>query len=579
MRHHRTLNRKKQQGAVLLLLMFAVIIGFATLFIATYNNNSIQIQNDGETSESLGKAKEAVLNYVTANYHLYQTGEYGFLPCPDTSAVGGYEDGEEHKNCLNSHINSIGHLPWRALGLPPFKDSTGQCLWYIVTGLDKKVSSNDIDSGLIRAYSHDRSTEISDIANPFVAAIIAPKSALDYQARTGTNQNIICEQSFDASDYLDTTILNIGGGTVVNNSQLNGAIDTADLFITSGKGSEDTVPPYSQLNPQPHNDQIIYITRNELLSAITKAGEVTSPPATEANLDESTAQVSFTNNLGSFNIQKGNADYTATPSGTDSELTIHKTSNNFPWFQDICLWYDDTFELENKTLRTFFKLKLQEDTSNFSFGRCSGFTFTITPGPSTTCGHGGSNLAFAGMPGPFGNRSFAVEYDIAPSITKNDPIGNHIAVVTRSHNTHGSAQNPPCPSSGCYVKGTSTQDDVTWLEDLKEHSTRVEIHTGYTSNTCIDGDSGNGGDYAKVIAWIDCPSGTCENFGKLDSNYNNTGNTQLLSQCIDYPSRMEGDPDNGGNGIRFGFTAAIGGCNFGPIPTDITFSEFGLTIE
>ncbi len=577
MQYHRTFNKNKQQGAVLLLLMFAIIIGFSTLFISAYNNNSIQIQNDSETTESLGKAKEAVLNYVTANYHLYQTGDYGFLPCPDTTATGGYQDGEEHKNCLNSHINNIGHLPWRSLGLPPIKDSTGQCLWYVVTGLDKKQNTTDLGTGLIRIYSHDRATEISDNSNPFVAAIIAPKSALDYQTRTGTNQNIICEQSFDASDYLDTTTLNIGSGVQVNNSQLSGALDASDIFITSGKGSQDTVAPYSQQNPQPYNDQIIYITRDELISAITKAGESVPPLATEATLDESTAQVTFANNLDNFNIKRGNAPHTATPNGEDSELLVYK--GIAPLQQYFCLWYNDTFELENKTLRTFFKLKLQEDNNNFSLGRCSGLTFTITPGPATSCGNGGSNLAFAGMPGPLGNRSFAVEYDIAPSITKNDPFGNHIAVVTRSHNSHGSAQNSDCPSTGCYIKGTGTQDDITWLEDLQEHSTRIEIHTGYTSSDCTDGDSGNDGDYAKVNAWVDCPIGTCENFGKLDNDYTDAGNSRLISQCIDYPSQMNGAPDNGDNGIRFGFTGAIGGCHFGPNLTDITLSEFGLTIE
>ncbi len=577
MQYHRTFNKKKQQGAVLLLLMFAVIIGFATLFITAYNNDSIQIQNDDETTEALGKAKEAVLNYVTANYHLYQPGEYGFLPCPDKDAAISFREGVEHKNCLNSHINDIGHLPWRSLGLPPFKDSTGQCLWYVVTGLDKKQDINDIDTGLIELYGPDRTTKISDSSDPFVAAIIAPKSALSYQARTATNQNIICEQSYDPSDYLDTTTLNTGGGSQVNNSQLNGALDTADIFITSSKSSQDTLAPYSQQNPQPYNDQIIYITRDELIAAITKAGEITPPPATEADLDESTAQVTFANDIENFDVKRGNALHTATPNGEDSELLIYK--GIAPLQQYFCLWYNEPFELENKTLRTFFKLKLQEDNDNFSLGRCSGLTFTITPGPATSCGNGGANLGFAGMPGPLANRSFAVEYDIAPSITKNDPFGNHIAVVTRSHNTHGAAQNSSCPGSGCYIKGTSTQDEVTWLEDLEEHSTRIEIHTGYTTSDCTDGDSGNGGDYAKVNAWVDCPVGTCENFGKLDSDYTDAGNTHLISQCIDYPSQMNGDPDEGDNGIRFGFTGAIGGCYFGPTLTNITLSEFGLTIE
>ncbi len=575
---YRTINKNSQQGAVLLLLMFAIIIGMASFFLVAYNNNKLSIQNDKETSETLGLAKQAILDYVTANYHLYQTGDYGFLPCPDTSAGASLSDGDEHKYCLNSHINSIGHLPWRTLGLSPLKDSSGECLWYVVTGLKKQDDINDTESGLIRLYSGDRITEISDPSDPFVAAIIAPKTSLAYQARALNNQNVICEQSFDATDYLDQTML-AASGQLINNSALNGTIDTPDVFISAQKSSINSLPPYSATNPQPFNDQIIYITRNELLAAIQDAGDTAETGPSEAELDVSTAQISFANNLDQFNIKRENATYTTTGSGEDSELILHTDISTTQAQQHICLWYDDTFELENRKLRTFFKFKLQEDTSPDSMGRCSGFTFAITPGPSTTCGNDGGNLGFTGMPGPLGNRSFAVEYDIAPTNSKNDPVENHIAVVTNSHNSHNTGGNASCPSTGCASIGSTTQEEITWTENLAEHSTRIEIQTGFTTDECLDGDAGNGGDYAKVITWVNCTGSSCTDMGKLDADYNEGTNLPMLSHCIDYPRQMEGNPDDGENGIRFGFTAAIGGCNAGPVPTDITLSEFGLTFE
>ncbi len=578
MKHHRNQNLKSQNGAVLLLLMFAVIIGFSSLFIIAYNNNKLDISNDKETSEALSKAKQAVLDYVTANYHLYETGEYGFLPCPDTSSGSGLADGIEHSGCFSANRNIIGHLPWQSLGISPLKDSTGRCLWFAATSLEKTANPEDLGTGMISLYSSDRNTEISNPTDPFVALIIAPKSSFDYQVRTGTGQNTICEQSFDATDYLDSTQLT--SGTQVNNAQVAANPSSPDIFITSGKQSQNTLPPYSQTNPQPFNDQIIYISRDELIAAINASGNATSnPSANEADLDESTAQITFANNLSQFNIKRESAAYTSTSAGEDSELLLHSDINIAQAQQHICLWYDGALELENKILRSFFKIKFQDDTTNDSLGRCSGLTFAITPGPATTCGNGGSDLGFAGMPGPLGNRSFAVEYDISPSNSKNDPAENHIAVVTRSNNSHNSGANTICPSTGCNGIGSATQDEITWMEDTNEHSTRIEIQTGYTSDQCSDGDEGNGGDYTKVTAWVNCTGSTCTNLGKLDANYSEVANLPIVSHCIDFPSQMNGNPDDGDNGIRFGFTAAIGGCNAGPVSTDITISEFGLTIE
>ncbi|THB70969.1 MAG: hypothetical protein D6B28_07935 [Gammaproteobacteria bacterium] len=579
MNYHRISNPKKQNGAVLLLLMFAVIIGFASLFIAAYNNNNLNIEKDKKTTEQLGIAKQAILDYVTANYHLYQIGDYGFLPCPDTAAGAGLDDGEQHSGCLSSHRNSIGHLPWRTLGLPPLLDSSGECLWYVATGLEKQIEPANTASGLIRLFSGDRFTEISDPADPFVAAIIAPQKPLEYQNRAGNSQNMICEQSFAAAEFLDRTQLS--DSSQVNNAALSGSIDTADIFISAEKRSTATLPPYSAQNPQPFNDQIIYITRDELLAAINKAGVVTipQPPPEEATLDESTAQITFTNDLENFDQKSGNGTYTATPNGSDSELQLHKTGGFFPIFQATCLWYNEPFELEDKTLRTFYKFKLQHDISANSLNRCSGFTFAITPGPSTSCGDRGGSLGFAGMSGNPENRTFAVEYDIASSFGRGDPSGNHIAVVTRSNNNHNSSLAATCPGAGCYYLGNATQEEVTWLEDQEEHSTRIEIHTGYTDSDCSSGGPGSGGSFAKVMAWMDCEGYDCTDFGKLDSDYNEATNAALITHCIDFPSQMEGDPDNGGNGIRFGFTAAFGGCNFSPTQTDVTLSEFGLTIE
>jgi hypothetical protein len=54
------------------------------------------------------------------------------LPCPDAAATEGVA-------ALSCPVLARGWLPWRTLGLPPLKDSSGTCLWYERQGTTARV--------------------------------------------------------------------------------------------------------------------------------------------------------------------------------------------------------------------------------------------------------------------------------------------------------------------------------------------------------------------------------------------------------------------------------------------------------
>ena len=574
----------QQHGAAMLLFLLSMLVGIAAVTMIFFSNNRLNTQVDIKTSNRLATAKRAVLDYITANYTLVDIGDYGILPCPDSNTAN--IQGESDSNCLNSHVNAIGHLPWKTLGIAPLKDQSGQCLWYVVSGIAKTADPDSMANGLINVIAAEGQTRLTNPSNPAVAAIIAPNKALEYQTtRPAIPDSSACELSYNPALYLDRTTTSTSPTITINNAQLNGVVDTSDNFITANNTTENTIPPYNTGNPSPHNDRIIYITRNELLNAITKGNRSQTQQQTTPQLDSSTAQITFENNIGDFSVATGNALVAVNGSGTTTALNIttdpaNNSTNGGTDYQYACRWYGNVFELENRTLRTFFAFHLSEDQSSNSGARCSGFTFTIKPGPSISCGLSGANLGFAGMT-DIGSQSFAVEYDINNSPTKNDPATyNHIAIVHQSDNTHNTTINSGCPGSACYGKGNGSQQDITWLEDATNHYARIEIITGFQDNTCTAGQENSGGNYLLLKTWVDCNGSDCENLGKLDQNYNEATNSPVVSECFILPAQMRGDPSSSiENGIRFGITAAVGGCTTTPPYTEITISDFGLTIE
>jgi hypothetical protein len=106
------------------------VLYFVTLqleAVSVYQKEALQ----GGGRDSLTQAREALLGYA-ATYRDnpdHSTEVFGYLPCPDTDG-----DGDAEASCGTAGEASVGLLPYKKLGLPDLRDSTGGCLWYAVSG-------------------------------------------------------------------------------------------------------------------------------------------------------------------------------------------------------------------------------------------------------------------------------------------------------------------------------------------------------------------------------------------------------------------------------------------------------------
>lgn len=266
-----------QCGAALILFFLALLMTGTIFFVASIAVDKGRIEADKETTQALAKAKEALIAHAASFYERGNQGLYGFLPCPELATSS--ETGNQQGNCTGKSVNSIGRFPWRSLDLQPLKDSSGECLWYAVTGEFKAGNFNpnpppppstrsemlnDDSVGLFRVLEESGSVINGNTPEDrVVAVIIAPGKALQGQVRPGvadSNNVPPCNVSPDVANpaiaqYLD----NFNG---VNNSDVNNTADaTPDDFITTTNRDNPNL-----------NDRIATVTAGEIFDAIKAQG-------------------------------------------------------------------------------------------------------------------------------------------------------------------------------------------------------------------------------------------------------------------------------------------------------------------
>jgi hypothetical protein len=225
----------KQEGAALLVFILVLVMGSTYMLIKGLNENMRKDYTPQKNAEVLQIAKNALLSFA-ATYPDYADldGGPGYLPCPDRN-----NNGEPETNCAYGTGTTVGRLPDRysRLGIPELKDSSGERLWYVISenyryGASKEIPHNSNTQGTL---------SVDDI-NDIVAIIIAPGPPLSHQNRVGAPDSAIKN---NPANYLDG--INGEGG----------------LLYTRNGSSE-------------FNDQLVFITRAELMSYAEKRvlGEV-----------------------------------------------------------------------------------------------------------------------------------------------------------------------------------------------------------------------------------------------------------------------------------------------------------------
>jgi type II secretory pathway pseudopilin PulG len=253
--------QKQQHGAVLILLVIALGVLAAVVFVGMLSSSDIQNQRDKKTVAALAEAKAALIGFALANQDTP-----GGLPYPDRGADGNYDG---HGDCVTNNFNNsqlLGKFPTLVEdgcgnAIPAFetdpRDGTGERVWYAVSqNLVKRaggflpINTTTLASTSNWLTVHDQNGNV--LSNQVAFIIIAPGVALTGQNRSGAIP--------PAQNFLDNYTVN---GTTYKNWD-------NDLDFISA-------PPANNGANQ-FNDRLLYVTASELANRLVDrvAGTVRS---------------------------------------------------------------------------------------------------------------------------------------------------------------------------------------------------------------------------------------------------------------------------------------------------------------
>lgn len=264
---------------MLMMSIFGVGAAFLAAQAMRKSSADLALARDQRTQIALERAKQALLAYVTTVYaenamsshsHGPNKGVPGYFPCPDLGpSVLPRQEGRAALVCGEALVSALGKLPWATLGVEPLQDGSGECLWYAVSGTYKYhpngVNTNPDTSnmmnwdtpGLFDVVATEGTSLLAggDMRSRVVAVILAPGAALAGQDRSGAVNAPGCGGSYRADAYLESTH-GLGNGVV--------SLQASEVTsFVSGRQSGGATPPV-------FNDRLVYITRDEVWSAIKK---------------------------------------------------------------------------------------------------------------------------------------------------------------------------------------------------------------------------------------------------------------------------------------------------------------------
>lgn len=252
---------KRQRGAALMVIL--LIAGVLAAFFAVRALNGANTERDKVTAAALAQAKDALLGYAATYRELRrdlgnnQEKPFGYLPCPDTN-----NDGIAEPACGVMDVSVIGRLPWRTLGLPPLRDSAGECLWYAVSGRAKNNPSTNaaMNWDTLGQLAVTEAITSTVLAAPLTnrtawAVVFAPRAAIGGQSRAG-GAGSECRGP---------------GGVAAGAQYLDGGNPFyAGVAPTAGAISTVTFSVSESVRLGINNDQGIWITSTEIFDRVKK---------------------------------------------------------------------------------------------------------------------------------------------------------------------------------------------------------------------------------------------------------------------------------------------------------------------
>jgi len=242
-----------QRGAALLVFMLLMVMGGLFYIFTGLPSDSTAARRTQQTQETLALAREALVGNAL-RYREQQTAQgqpgrmYGYLPLPDLGSTrnnnpGCLPEGCEAANFAGNALGStvIGRLPWRTLGIEPLRDSSGECLWYAVSGshqreqrlspmnwdalghLDVVVANGTAALASALASAHERPVAVIFSAGPALPGQNRAPAGGDDVARCGGN--------YDVANYLDPAAAAALGGVTNYLAGTNKAYAVTDALV------------------------------------------------------------------------------------------------------------------------------------------------------------------------------------------------------------------------------------------------------------------------------------------------------------------------------------------------------------
>jgi hypothetical protein len=144
---------KRQHGATLTVLVVLIASALAVAATVIVQRASSREPARLDEARNLALAADALRGFAFARRCVDTSVPLpDLLPCPDAAAT----EGVSASICPGL---TQGWLPWRTLGLPPLRDTSGTCLWYERQGITARiVAAGGASAGQNRAPLAGRAT-------------------------------------------------------------------------------------------------------------------------------------------------------------------------------------------------------------------------------------------------------------------------------------------------------------------------------------------------------------------------------------------------------------------------------------
>ena len=246
--------RNRQEGVVLLALILVVLVGSSAVLLGNLNERARSFAREVQTQAALTEAKRALLRFAVTYPETQDKPDRspGYLPCPDQD-----DDGSAESNCADTTGSTLGLLPAADLGIDKVLDSSGGRIWYAVS---EEFKNNQPSSHVLN--SETRATLSVDGADEVIAVLIAAGAPVNGRTGRATAAAAVTANTKNWYEVADE-FLEDGNPTSTDAAYVTGStVADSPPQCTDGSLDED------EIESQCFNDQMITITRQELMAAV-----------------------------------------------------------------------------------------------------------------------------------------------------------------------------------------------------------------------------------------------------------------------------------------------------------------------